>query len=136
MKRFITKRTLVASLLGLTAFGAVFGSAATLGGLSSDQLGADTRTVASCDTDGVAVTYTEAYEQTAPAGYKVTDVTVTGVASACAGQTLSVTLSGAGDQAVGEGSITVPASGTDHVVAISSHPLAQDVTRADVVITG
>jgi hypothetical protein len=135
MNKILSKRALTASLLGLTAFGAVFGSAASLGGLSSDTLGAGASVVASCDTDGVGVTYTRAYDSSGTPGYKVTAVTVTGVADTCDGQTLSVTLTDSGNSAVGAGSTTIPTSAaTSHAVTVTPQSLVSAVVNAHVVI--
>ncbi len=136
MKQFITKRTLVASLLGLTAFGAVFGSAASLGGLTPDRLGADSEVVASCDTDGVSLAYVRTYDATSPAGYKVTGVTVSGVADTCDAQLVSVTLTDGTGAVLSEGTQAMPtATGVfSHTVPVSPLKLAESVANAHVVI--
>src|SRR5688572_11916526 len=91
------KRLIFGVLFGLTIFGAVAGSAASLGGITSQGLGADATIVAACDTDGVGTTYTTAYNTTGSAGYKVATVTVTGLNDACDGDTIEVNLTGAAD---------------------------------------
>ena len=53
-------------------------SAATLGGLSSSGLGSDNSVVAACDTDGISIAYTTAYNATAQE-YQVSAVNFTGV---------------------------------------------------------
>lgn len=136
MHKIISKRTLVASLLGLTAFGAVFGSAASLGGLDASSLGANADVVAPCDTDGVDVSYTHDYDPTAPAGYKVTAVTVSDVADGCDGLTVEVALTGSADTSVASGSLSIPTStATSHSVSVSPSALAESVTGAHVVIS-
>jgi hypothetical protein len=137
MKRFITKRTLVASLLGLTAFGAVFGSAATLGGITPDKLGADAEVIGSCDSDGVSLSYDRAYDASAPAGYKVTAVTVAGVNDDCDGQKVSVTLTDSADNLLSDGSETMPtAAGVfSHRIPVTPLKSAEEVTNAHVVIS-
>lgn len=123
---------------GLTAAGAVLSSAATLGGLGGPDLGADTETVASCDTDGVSVDYTTTYD-TATSQYVVSGLTLQGVAAACAGQDAEVTLAGTGGP-LGSGTrtgvsgtnVAVPLTATAPATAIR----AEDVTRIAVVISG
>jgi hypothetical protein len=123
---------------GIAAAGAVLSSAATLGGLGGPQLGADTETVASCDSDGVSVDYATTYD-TATGRYVVTGLTLQGVAAACAGQDAEVTVGGTGG-ALGSGtranlsgtSISVPLTAAAPATAIR----AEDVTRVAVVISG
>lgn len=122
----------LAVLAGLVVTASV-AMAASLGGLSSQQLGANTTVVASCDTNGVSLSYTTAYNATA-GRYDVTSATVSGIAAACAGQTLSLTLADAGFVALGSGSATV--SGTSQTVTFSPGIDAEAVARAAVVITG
>ncbi|MDP8931412.1 MAG: hypothetical protein M3O70_23300 [Actinomycetota bacterium] len=62
-------------------FAGVFASAASLS-VSTETLGAGGTSVASCDTNGVKATYTTAYDSTVP-GYKVSSITVTGIADTC-----------------------------------------------------
>src|SRR5688572_639201 len=96
------RRAIIGLLAALAVSAAVFGSAASLGGISpAPSLGADDSVVAACDGDGVGVSYTKAYSAGAPAGYKVTAVTVTGVADACDGQTLAATLANSAGASIG-----------------------------------
>lgn len=135
MTALVSKRTVLATLLGLTVFGAVVGSAASLGGLTSPALGAGATVVAACDTDGVSVSYTQSYSTTAPAGYKVTAVTVSDVADSCDGQTISVTLSDAADTSLASGTVAVPTSAaTSHAVSLTPAAAAGAVTKTHVVI--
>jgi hypothetical protein len=65
----------------------------------------------------------------------VTAVTVTGVADACDGQTLSVTLTNASNVSLGSGSVTIPTSAaTDHAVSLSPSANVSAVTNTHVVI--
>ena len=78
-------------------------SAATLD-INSNSLGAGTEVVASCDTDGVDVGFETAYVAAAggvDATYNATDVNVTGIDAACAGQEIRITVAD-GDTAVGD----------------------------------
>ena len=127
------RRRMLAVAAGLATFSVIGAFAATLGGLSSDQLGADATLVASCDTDGVGLDYTTVYDATDDR-YEVSSVTVTGIAAACAGQSLSVTISD-GTTVLGQGTVT-PVAGTTATVAVSPNADAEAVTNAAVVITG
>ena len=80
-------------LLGLVAATAVGASAASLGGLDSNELGADTGVVASCDTNGMDVRYRTRYH--APSdGYRVQRVIFRFVSEACDGLPYQLTLFG------------------------------------------
>lgn len=139
-----SRRTLLAVLGGIVAFAIVVGAAASLGGLTSTNLGADDNVVASCDTDGITSAYTTLYNTAvtpgaAFAGYKVNDVTIAGVAAACTGQAMSVTLTGpiASKASLAEISgQTVVAGGSNVVGFIAKNILAEDVTGIHVVISG
>ncbi len=54
-------KKVLAAVGGLAAFGILTASAASLGGLTSSSLGADQTIIASCDTNGIALTYTNVY---------------------------------------------------------------------------
>lgn len=90
-----SRRVIVASLLGLTVGGGVLASAASLG-INASTLGAGTTVIASCDTDGVSLKYGHTYVQTVPlvnpGSYRTSSVIVSGIAAACAGKAISVTL--------------------------------------------
>jgi hypothetical protein len=70
--------------------GGVYGFAATLTP-TSDTVGAGNTTVASCDTDGVNVDYTSAWDTNR---YEVASVTVSGIDASCIGDNIGVTLLG------------------------------------------
>lgn len=126
------KRLLLSVLTGTVAFGSVFAFAASLGGVSTDKLGADDSVVASCDTNGVAVDYDVAYSA-ADKEYEVTQVNVTGIDTACAGQTVTVALAGGDGTKVGDGAVA-SLSGTSAAVAINEGPAAEGVGAVHVVI--
>ncbi len=126
---------LLALIAGVAVFGAVFGMAASLGGLNSTQLGAEDSVVAACDSNGVSVSYTNTYNTTGTAGYKVDDVTVSGIASpACDTQTLKVTLTGAGNASLAEGTATVDST-SETIDFLTANKLAEDVLGIHVVIS-
>ena len=78
------KRTLIAVFAGLIVFAGVFAMAASLGGITSNDVGADNTTVASCDTNGVTTSYATGWDAT-DKRYEITSVTVGGVNDACDG---------------------------------------------------
>jgi hypothetical protein len=127
------KRIAVAVLAALTTLGVAGASAASLGGVTSNSLGADVGVVASCDTDGVTVAYTNVYDATAGA-YKTTTVAVSGINTACNGKAISLTLKDATGAALGTGSGTVTTGAAS--ITLSPTALASSVTGAAVVISG
>ena len=113
------RKTLIKALAGVTVFGAVIASAATLGWLTPDKMGAQDAIVAACDTNGVTTSQTSAWDTT-DKRYEVTSVTVKGVADTCDGQTLKVTLTDGTGVSLSEGSLAVPASvAVDHAVTFT-----------------
>ena len=129
------KRLIVALLLATLAFAAMVGSAASLGGITNGNLGADDTVVASCDTNGVTLAYTYAYNTTGTAGYKVATVTVGGIADTCDGQAIGVTLTNSANASLESVSSTVPTGvGTSVTLNLASTTLAEAVTSAHVVI--
>jgi len=88
------KRTLIAITAGLAITGGVFASAASLGGVTSTNLGSSATVVASCDTDGVDIDYTTAYDS-ASGTYLVNTVTVDGIDASCKGEQIEVSLKNA-----------------------------------------
>ncbi len=127
------RRIAVALVAGIGMFGVVGASAASLGGVTSASLGADVGVVASCDTDGVTLGYTNAYD--AAAGlYKTTTVNVTAINAACNGKSIRLTLTGAGGVNLGAGSGTVAAGAA--TIALTPTASAAAVTGAAVIIEG
>lgn len=123
----MSRRMVAALLAGLTVFGAVFASAASLGGITSGSVGADNAAVASCDTDGVTTSYATSWDSTDDR-YEITSVTVTNVNNACDGRTLSVSLLNATSDQVGTGSVSIPsdALSTQATVSLSTAAPAKD----------
>jgi len=132
------KRLIIGLAVGVAVFAAVFGMAATLGGITTDTLGAEDQVVAACDTDGVTTSYDTAYSGTGTAGYKVDSVTLGSLAQACQGLDFEVTLSGGTAQSVsGTLPSTLSVEGTDsYVVEFDETKLAEEVTGVHVVISG
>jgi len=73
----------------------VSASAATLGGLTTQTLGAETAVVAGCDTNGIDISYATSYNATTQL-YEVTAVELLNVDAVCVTQLARVALDGAG----------------------------------------
>lgn len=128
------KRMVGAVAAGALAVGVVGASAASLGGITSDSLGADVGVVASCDTDGVQLKpFTNTYDA-ALGRYQTSGVTIAGIAAACSTKTLSVTLKDSAGASLGSGTATV--GGTTQAVTFSPTVNANAVVGAAVVISG
>lgn len=131
------KRIVFGLLLGMTVFGAVMGSAASLGGVTPQGLGADDAIIASCDSDGVTTAHTTAYNTTGTAGYKVASVTVGALDDACDGKTIEVRLTGAGSASLEVQSKTVETgAATSTTLSFGSSTLAENVTGVHIVVSG
>ena len=119
------KRTILALLVGLVVFGSLYAMAASLGGITSDSVGADSTVVASCDTDGVTAAYVTAWDAT-DKRYEITTATVGSVADTCDGRTMSVSLTDTSGAQIGTGSLVIPTSGaTSFAVTMSTPPSAK-----------
>ncbi len=115
-------------LVALVTFG--LGAAASLG-VVTPNLGAGDSVVSSCDSDGVNVTYDVAYN--AGLGHKVRNVTVDGIANACSGGTVYLSLTGSSDAELASATGTV--AGTSLTLSVaSSNVKAKDVTSVYVAI--
>jgi hypothetical protein len=124
----------LAALGGLAAFGILTASAASLGGLTSASLGADQTVIASCDTNGITMAYTNAYD--APSNsYKTTAVTISSVDPACATKTYKLTMSD-GTVSLNETSGTVTLASGSQTITLSAAVDAKSVTKTALVITG
>jgi hypothetical protein len=129
------KRTILALLVSLAVFCSLYVMAASLGGITSDKVGADSAVVASCDTDGVTTAYTTAWDATNKR-YSITSVTVGGVSDTCDGETLSVSLTDSSGAQIGSGSVAIPTSAaTSFAVSMSPTPSAKLTEGVNVLIT-
>lgn len=115
-RRSRQRRTMVAAVAAVAACGLVAASAASLGGITQGDLGADYSVVASCDTDGLVANWDPTYAATIP-DYAVGDVDLSGVAAGCTGQNLKVTLTDASDASLAEEVTTV--TGASQTVAFA-----------------
>jgi hypothetical protein len=124
----MSKNKTLAIVAAVAAFAAVSASAASLGGLTGTSLGADLSVVASCDANGIAVTYTTGYN-VATSQYIVSAVNLTGVDPSCGTKVANLTLSDSGGVALGTtavpsltvtaGAATIPVAGTVSAKAIT-----------------
>ena len=133
----LNRRLAIALMVGAITFSIVYGVAASLS-VSGNTLGSGTSTVTSCDTNGISTSYASAYDS-AVAGYEVTTVSITGVATpGCDGKSMKVTLVGAADASLGEQTVTLatPAADPTTLNFASSNVLASDVVKVAVVISG
>ena len=128
------KRIALAVIVTATLLGVVAASAASLGGITSGNLGADTGVVASCDTDGVTLAYTNSYDATL-GRYQTTSVSVSGINTACNTKAISLTLKDASNVSLASGSGTV-AAGAATLTMSGSGANANVVVGAAVVING
>jgi hypothetical protein len=129
------KRILLAGLATVAVSGAVFAFAASLT-VTSGSLGAGSAAVSSC-TSSVTTAYN--LGAATSSGYPVSGVAVSGIAAACQGKTLSVSLrDSSGNTVLGSGTATLPASCTTTCptqnVSISGSPAESGVANVDVAI--
>lgn len=124
-------------LVGLAAAGIVgggtYGFAATLG-VTSDNLGAGSAVVASCDAT-VDVDYTTGWDATSEL-YEVTGVTVSGIDAACNGDDIKVSLVDTDGVQQGEEISDTVITGTMSFNFAADNATAQEVTGVHVVISG
>jgi hypothetical protein len=132
LKSLAKRRTVVAVVLALTIFGAVYGFAATLS-VGANTLSAGNASVASCETASTTGTYTVAYDSTT-GGYKVATVNVTGIDAACNTKSISVTLTGTGNTNLN--TITGVIAGTSIALTPGITVPAASVTGVSVAING
>ena len=126
------RKRLIAIIFGLLVFSAISASAASLGGISTSDLGAEAAVISSCDTDGVTVDYTTTYVPGAPGNFEVASVVVTAIDPACDGFNIDVAV-GDGSSELGNGSDVVATGAA--TVAISAGADAGAITEVGVVIS-
>ncbi len=132
-RRSRTRRTLAATTAAIAASGLVAASAASLGGIAADDLGADVGVVASCDVDGVVVDWNPApnYGSLAP-NYGVAGLDVSSINTACNGQNIKVTVANSANTQLEE-STGVVALGA-FAASFSPNISAEDITQVSIVI--
>ena len=127
-------KKVLAAFGGLAAFGILTASAASLGGLTSSSLGADQTVIAACDSTGINMAYTNAYDATTNA-YKTTAVTISNVDPSCATKTYKLTLSDA-VSTVNETSGTVTLTAGSQTITLAAAVDSKSITKTALVITG
>jgi hypothetical protein len=130
------RRVAIAALAALLVGGGVIvASAASLGGVRSDQFGADAAVVAACDSDGVDVEYTNTYAAAAQE-YIVEEVQVKDVATGCLGLELKLTLIDSANATLWVGTASVTASTVVLDVPTASAIGSADVGKVAILIAG
>jgi len=132
IRRFCSRKVLLAAVAGVTVFGGAYGLAASLG-LTTDTLGSAETVVAACQAGAMNVTYTPSYSSALP-GYNVTAMTITGLQSGCYSKNYRVTVSGAASASLAEVTGTAPTSGTTIALTVSAS--AASITGVAVVFEG
>ncbi len=127
----MNKKLVLGVTAGICAFGAVTASASSLGGVDTTDLGTSASVVASCDTDGVAVDYTTGYSN---GDYRVSAVKLSGIATACSGQNVTVTLFDGTKASLAEKSGAN--AGATQTLTLTSPVAADAVKGVAVVIAG
>ncbi len=142
------KRMTIAVVAGVAVFAGVSASAATLGGIKTDDVGANSNAVAAQLTGGASVKYSIAYDATANAGagaYKVTGVTVAPIGateSFGASSAINLTLKGTSGASLAEFTGTGiagagPTTGAVSLTEVGSTVIpAYDVQGASLVVNG
>lgn len=133
------RKKALAILAGLAVTGIVGASAASLGTVSNQSLGAATEVVASCDPDGVTVGYDTSYDAATDA-IVVDAVNITNVHANCAGLAWELVLTGdpvlpaTSRSVLGSDNGTV--GGTSFQATFTSAIDAEDVTGIAITISG
>ena len=129
MARSLPSRPLLtlAAVIAALCFAAV-ASAAALNGVDADDLAVGAATVLDCDPDGVTVAHITTLTT-------VTDISITGIDTACIGGDLSITLTATDDSVVATaGPVTV--TGATEVLAVSPNVDTSAFTQHHVRIAG
>lgn len=135
MKKSLARAIAAGTFAVAVGAGIIAASAATLGGLSSTNLGADNVVVAACDTDGINISYSTSYNA-ATQKFLVPGATVSNVATACAGQVMKVELTGAAGVALSPATEVTLGSATSQNVVFASPTKADLVLGSSIVISG
>ncbi|GAA2180012.1 hypothetical protein GCM10009785_09040 [Brooklawnia cerclae] len=134
------KKKFVAVAAGLTIAAAVGASAATLGGLRTSDLGANSNSVQAQVENGIAVSWTTGYEATTNGGegaYAVTGVHIEPIdADETIGSEAEVQLTLKDDAGTSLGEYQSDDGGTTWSVAPDEQVLAQQVYGVSLVING
>ncbi len=124
------KRLAVALVASVAVFAGVSASAATLGGISTSDVGANSNAVAAQLTGGVSVQFTTAYDATA-GYYRVTQVTATPINNTQAfgaAAAIKLTIKGASNASL----VELSGTGTATAGAAVSLPVTGTIAASDV----
>lgn len=119
---------LAAGLLGISG-----AAAASTGGLTTGRLGADRGAVAACDTNGVSLAWAAPLYNVAGRRYVQRTVVVSGIAPACTGRRLRITVARSTGAALANGTRVL--TGTSATVTLSANVNINLLTKAAVVIS-
>ena len=134
------RKKMIAVILGILVFALVSASAAGLGTITTGQVGAETDVIATCDTTGVDVDFTTAWDSAA-SGFAVTEVLLSSLgdgANECDGQSATVVVTVGGAE-VGNGSATVVGAGATVTLSPATPGTLVDANLVDgiaIVVTG
>ena len=137
-----TRRKAAAAGLAVIGIAGLSLAAAAQLNVDAGLLGAATEIIASCQPvdDGVGtpepaieVSYTNEYDSTTDDRYETTAVVLTGVAAACAGQAIDLTLTEADGTVLANGTVAAAAAGTN-TVTLSAAVDAELVENLAIVI--
>ena len=132
------RKKAAAVVAGLALTGLAGASAASLGDISTEGLGAAADDVTSCDTDGVTVSYDTSYDATAGV-VQVDTVTISDVNDACDQLAFEIVLYDDAGDSVGSDSGTVALTANAFDVDLSgATPIvdAEDVEGIAITISG
>ena len=130
-RRSIRRRASALLLTGLLGMSAA--AAASTGGLTTGRLGADNRSIVSCDTDGVTVPWNAPLYNVAGRRYVQRTLVVSGIAPACTGRRLRITVAQTSGAAITNGNVVI--AGTTANVTLAANANINLLTRAAVVIS-
>lgn len=126
------RKKMTAIVLAVLAFSMIAASAASLGGITTANLGADTAVIAACDTvGGIAADFTVAYN-VGTGEYDTATVEISGADAPCEGLDISVTLLDAVGAYLGDDSGTVVGGAFSAAISVP----AEAVEGIAVVIEG
>lgn len=129
------KRLLITLLTAATAAGAVYGAAATLGGLTAQGIAASTTTITPCDPDGVRIR--QWFMQVGPDRSRVGSGQIDHIHDDCAGKTIRLTVYGFGAPLVTDTAVVPAASGSNDIeviVTLGAGAAVEDIDSAEVAI--
>jgi len=128
----------VLGVVGIAGLGIASAAQITVG---SSTLGVGATIVSTCQGSGTITTsFPTAWNTTAPAAYRVTAVTLSGVNTACVGKAYRIQLLNGSGVAIGNEIVsTVPTlavGGVFTTIPLTSQPLGLDVAGVSIVIQG